>query len=160
MEVTFEALREAGVVLPKQVGVTASIVGALVIGQAAISAGLASSPMVMVAALTGISSFMIPRFTAGIALRWLRFPIIILAGTLGLLGIMLGVIGIVVHLSTLRSFGVPYLKPLAPLKVRSLLDTIVRSPVWARYVRTHLTGESNKYKQSPGLKPGPEKGGD
>jgi hypothetical protein len=160
MEVTFEALREAGIRLPKQVGAAVSIVGALVIGQAAISAGLASAPMVMVVALTGIASFMIPRFTAGIAMRLLRFPMIILAGTLGLLGVMLGIIGIVVHLCSLRSFGVPYLKPIAPLKVSGLLDTIVRAPVWARDIRTHLTGEYNKYTQSPGLKPGPDKGGD
>ncbi|GIM46183.1 spore germination protein [Collibacillus ludicampi] len=160
MEVTFEALREAGVRLPKQVGAAVSIVGALVIGQAAISAGLASSPMVMVVALTGIASFMIPRFTAGIALRMLRFPMIILAGTLGILGIMIGIIAIVVHVCSIRSFGVPYLQPIAPLKVRSILDTIVRAPVWAMDVRTHLTGEYNKFKESPGLKPGPEKGGD
>jgi hypothetical protein len=160
MEVTFEALREAGIRLPKQVGSAVSIVGALVIGQAAISAGLVSSPMVMVVALTGISSFLIPRFAAGISLRMLRFPMIFLAGTLGLLGIMLGIIGIVVHVCSLRSFGVPYLQPIAPMKVSGLLDTLVRAPVWAMDVRVHLTGEYNEYNQSPGLKPGSEKGGD
>ncbi|SDN93714.1 GerA spore germination protein [Paenibacillus sp. yr247] len=73
MEITFEALREAGIRLPKQVGAAVSIVGALVIGQAATAAGLVSSPMVMVVAITGIASFMIPLFTVGITIRMLRF---------------------------------------------------------------------------------------
>ncbi|GAA3318601.1 hypothetical protein GCM10020331_022060 [Ectobacillus funiculus] len=76
MEVTFEALREAGVRLPKQVGAAVSIVGALVIGQAAVQAGLVSAPMVIVVAITGVASFMVPHYTQGIALRMLRFPMI------------------------------------------------------------------------------------
>ncbi|WP_317964591.1 spore germination protein [Paenibacillus sp. CCS19] len=114
MEIAFEALREAGVRLPKQVGAAVSIVGALIIGQAATSAGIVSAPMVIIVALTGIASFMIPRYAAGIVSRLLRFPIMILAGTLGLVGMMLGVIVIVIHLSSLRSFGMPYLSPAAP----------------------------------------------
>ena len=116
MEIAFEALREAGVRLPKQIGSAVSIVGALVIGQAAVQAGLVSAPMVIIVAITGISSFMIPRYVAGIAIRMLRFPIMLLAATLGLLGIMMAIIAIAIHLCTLRSFGVPYLAPLAPLK--------------------------------------------
>jgi hypothetical protein len=115
MEITFEALREAGIRLPKNVGSAVSIVGALVIGQAAVSAGLVSAPMVMAVAITGIASFLIPHYNASIALRILRFPIMLLAGTLGLLGIMLSLITIIVHLCTLRSFGLPYLSPMAPM---------------------------------------------
>ena len=159
MEITFEALREAGVRLPKQVGAAVSIVGALVIGQAAVQAGLVSAPMVIVVAITGVSSFMVPHYTQGIALRMLRFPIIFLAGILGLLGIMLGVITIVVHLCTLRSFGVPYLTPIAPMKGRELKDTLIRAPWWMMNTRPHLTGEVNQYRQSPGQKPNPS-GGD
>jgi hypothetical protein len=84
MEVTFEALREAGARLPKQIGSAVSIVGALVIGQASVQAGLVSAPMVIVVAITGISSFLIPRYVAGLAIRLLRFPLILLAGSLGL----------------------------------------------------------------------------
>ena len=124
MEITFEALREAGVRLPKQIGSAVSIVGALVIGQASVQAGLVSAPMVIVVAITGISSFMMPRYIAGIAIRMLRFPIMLLAGTLGLLGIIMGVIAIVIHLCNLRSFGVPYLAPLAPLKGKELKDVL------------------------------------
>ena len=86
MEITFEALREAGVRLPKQVGAAVSIVGALVIGQAATAAGLVSSPMVMVVAITGIASFLVPRYAAGISIRLLRFPIMILSGMIGTFG--------------------------------------------------------------------------
>lgn len=158
MEVMFEALREAGVRLPKQVGAAVSIVGALVIGQAAVQAGLISSPMVMVVASTGIASFTIPRYTIGFSIRLLRFPIILLAGTLGMLGIMLGIITIVVHLCTLRSFGVPYLTPLGPIKGNDLKDVLVRAPWWMLDKRPHLTGNYNKYRQAPGQKPGPTRG--
>ncbi|MED4750462.1 spore germination protein [Brevibacillus choshinensis] len=160
MEVTFEALREAGVRLPKQVGAAVSIVGALVIGQAAVQAGLVSAPMVIVVAITGIASFMIPHYIAGISIRLLRFPMMLLAGTLGLLGIMLGIIVAVVHLCALRSLGVPYLSPVGPLKVQELKDTLVRAPWWMMDTRPNLTGEPNKYRQAPGMKPGPSNGGE
>ena len=90
MEIAFEALREAGVRLPKQVGSAVSIVGALIIGQAATTAGIVSAPMIIIVAITGIASFMIPRYSASISTRLLRFPIMLLAGTLGLIGVMLG----------------------------------------------------------------------
>ncbi|GAS81619.1 spore germination protein [Paenibacillus amylolyticus] len=122
MEIAFEALREAGVRLPKQVGSAVSIVGALIIGQAATSAGIVSAPMIIIVAITGIASFMIPRYAASIATRLLRFPMMILAGTLGLTGVMLGVILVVIHLSSLRSFGTPYLSPVAPTMAKELKD--------------------------------------
>ncbi|MBY0120971.1 spore germination protein [Bacillus sp. S/N-304-OC-R1] len=158
MEITFEALREAGIRLPKQVGAAVSIVGALVIGQAAVQAGLVSAPMVIVVAITGIASFMIPRYISGIAIRIIRFPIIFLAGTLGLLGIMMSILAILIHLSTLRSFGEPYLAPLAPLKPKELKDLLWRAPLWKMDTRPHLTGETNTYRQIQGQKPGPDKG--
>ena len=159
MEIAFEALREAGVRLPKQIGSAVSIVGRARIGEAAVQAGLVSAPMVIVVAITGISSFMIPRYVAGIAIRMLRFPIMLLASTLGLLGVMLAIIAITIHLCTLRSFGVPYLAPLAPLKVRELKDVLWRSPLWMMDVRTLL--ENLIYTVSPpGQAPSPKKGGD
>lgn len=130
MEISFEALREAGVRLPKQVGSAVSIVGALIIGQAATSAGIVSAPMIIIVAITGIASFMIPRYAASIASRLLRFPIMLLAGTLGLTGVMLGVILIVIHLSSLRSFGTPYLSPVAPFSSPRLKDVWWRSLPW------------------------------
>jgi hypothetical protein len=158
MEITFEALREAGIRLPKQVGSAVSIVGALVIGQAAVSAGLVSAPMVMVVAITGIASFSIPRYNAAISFRMLRFPIMIFAGTFGLLGIMLGLLLIIIHLAKLRSFGVPYLSPMAPMKGTEMKDVLIRAPWWTLKTRPRLTGEYNQYRQSDGQKPNPQKG--
>ncbi|MBP1989994.1 spore germination protein [Paenibacillus eucommiae] len=158
MEVTFEALREAGVRLPKQVGAAVSIVGALVIGQAATAAGLVSAPMVMVVAITGIASFMIPHYSAGISFRLLRFPLMILAGMLGLLGIMMGIIVIYIHLCSLRSFGIPYLSPLAPMKGRDWKDVLLRVPWWMMDSRPSPVGKRNPYRQPPGQKPGTNRG--
>jgi len=160
MELTFEALREAGIRLPKQVGSAVSIVGALVIGQAAVQAGIVSAPMVMVVAITGIASFTIPRYSAGIALRMLRFPMIFLSGMLGLLGIMLGIIFICTHLCTLRSFGVNYLSPMSPMKGKEMKDVLIRAPWWMLNTRPHLTGDYNKYRQASNQKPGPARGDD
>nr|WP_307258274.1 spore germination protein [Oikeobacillus pervagus] len=160
MEITFEAIREAGIRLPKQIGSAVSIVGALVIGEAAVQAGLVSAPMVIVVAITGIASFMMPRYVAESTIRMLRFPIIFFAGTLGLLGIMMGVLAIAIHLCTLRSFGVPYLSPLAPMKGIELKDVLWKSPLWMMDQRPHLTGESNEYRQSASLAPSPKRGGE
>jgi hypothetical protein len=158
MEITFEALREAGVRLPKQVGAAVSIVGALVIGQAAVQAGLVSAPMVIVVAITGISSFMVPRYIAGIAIRMLRFPLIFLAGSFGLLGIMMGIIGIVLHMCSLHSFGVPYLSITETPKLSKVKDVLIRAPRWMMDSRPDLYGEVNKHRQAPDQKPGPEQG--
>lgn len=160
MEITFEALREAGVRLPKQIGSAISIVGALVIGQAAVQAGLVSAPMVIIVSITGISSFMIPRYTIGISIRILRFPIIFLASALGLLGVMIGIVFFTIHLASLRSFGVPYLSPLTPMNSKELKDMIIRAPLWKMNTRPHFTGNFNRYRQAPNLKPGPNKGGE
>ncbi|MDR6551738.1 spore germination protein [Paenibacillus qinlingensis] len=157
MEVTFEALREAGVRLPKQVGAAVSIVGALVIGQAAVQAGLVSAPMVIVVAITGIASFLVPRYVSGIAIRMLRFPLIFLAGTLGLLGIMMGLIAIVLHMCSLRSFGVPYLSSLTSPKLSEMKDILIRAPWWMMDKRPHFTGQDyNEIRQAPGQKPSPK----
>ncbi|MDR6549240.1 spore germination protein [Paenibacillus qinlingensis] len=160
MEISFEALREAGVRLPKQVGAAVSIVGALVIGQAATSAGLVSAPMVMVVAITGVASFMMPQYATGIALRMLRFPIMFLSGMLGLLGLMLGFIVIIIHLCSLRSLGVPYLQPLAPIKGSELKDVLVRAPIWSMRRRPLFTVNSNNIRQPEGQKPDHLKGND
>ncbi|EFM09077.1 GerA spore germination protein [Paenibacillus curdlanolyticus YK9] len=140
MEITFEALREAGIRLPRQVGSAVSIVGALVIGQAAIAAGIVSSPMVMVVAVTAVSSFLIPNYALGIAIRFIRFPIMLCAGFLGLYGIVLAALVILLHLMTLRSFGVPYLSPIAPVQSSQFKDTLIRANRWHMKTRPHLTG--------------------
>jgi spore germination protein len=131
MEVTFEALREAGIRLPKTIGSAVSILGALVVGQAAVEAGIVSAPMVIVVSITGIASFTIPRFNGAIAIRMLRFPIILAASIFGMFGILISVMIILGHLASLRSFGVPYLSPIAPLSASDLKDIAIRSPWWS-----------------------------
>ncbi|QCJ44599.1 spore germination protein [Bacillus sp. S3] len=162
MEITFEALREAGVRLPKQVGAAVSIVGALVIGQAATAAGLVSSPMVMVVAITGVASFLMPRYATGISTRILRFPIMILSGMLGLLGVMIGITAIVAHLCNLKSFGVPYFNSTAALKVHNWKDILIRAPWWAMDTRPSLfsNDSSDLMREASNQKPDPSKGGD
>jgi spore germination protein len=147
MEITFEALREAGVRLPKAVGSAISIVGALVIGQAAVAAGMASAPMVIIVSITGIASFCIPRYNFAISIRLLRFPLIILAGTIGLFGIVIGLIAIAIHLSSLRSFGKPYLAPIAPFDGQGFLDTFIRAPRWMMTKRPMQYSKANRRRQ-------------
>lgn len=153
MEITFEALREAGIRLPKAVGSATSIVGALVIGQAAVQAGIISAPMVIVVSITGIASFVIPRYSFAIALRLLRFPMIILAGTLGLFGIIVATLIIVIHLSKLRSLGVPYLQPVSPFQRTGMKDVFMRAPHWSMKQRPWQTSKSNFYRQTDATTP-------
>ncbi|WP_160724742.1 spore germination protein [Bacillus sp. USDA818B3_A] len=143
MEITFEALREAGLRLPRPIGSTVSIVGALVVGQAAVEAGIVSAPLVIVVATTGIASFMFPSYPLTGAIRLLRFFMIFMAGTLGFYGILLGVFFILVHLVKLRSFGVPYFSPVAPFHFKDIKDIFIRVPWWKMNERPHETGKSN-----------------
>ena len=89
MEVAIEILREAGLRLPKPIGPAMGIVGGLIIGEAAVQAGIVSPVLVIVVALTAISSFSIPQYSVGITLRILRFPAMICAATFGLYGVIL-----------------------------------------------------------------------
>jgi spore germination protein len=143
MEITFEALREAGLRLPRPIGSTVSIVGALVVGQAAVEAGIVSAPLVIVVATTGIASFMFPSYALTGAIRLLRFFMIFLAATLGFYGILLGIFFILVHMVQLRSFGVPYLAPIAPFHFNNLKDLFIRAPWWKLNERPHETGKRN-----------------
>ncbi len=153
MEVTFEALREAGVRLPRPVGQAVSIVGALVIGQSAVEAGIVSPAMVIVVALTGISSFAIPSFSLSFAIRILRFGMLILSAVLGFYGVLLGLLALLIHLASLRSFGVPYLTPLAPFNWQDIKDVLYRSPWWGMKTRPNLLGMNNNQRQKFNLKP-------
>nr|WP_216855643.1 spore germination protein [Paenibacillus qinlingensis] len=134
MELMFEGLREAGLRLPKAIGSAVSIVGALVIGEAAVQAGFISAPIVMIVAGTGIASFAFPSYSLALPFRILRFPLLISGGVLGLYGIAIGIIFILIHLVTLKSFGMPYLKPVAPISSNFWKDTLIR--INKRFVST------------------------
>ncbi|RXI99838.1 spore germination protein [Anaerobacillus alkaliphilus] len=157
MEITFEVLREAGIRMPRAVGGTISIVGGLVIGQAAVEAGIVSNIMVIVVALTAISSFVAPVYSFAVSTRILRFGYIILASILGLYGVFLGMIFLVAHLTSLRSFSVPYLSPIAPFKLQDHGDIFVRVPAWASKKRPSYLQTEKPSKQPDYNTPTPPK---
>ncbi|MGG6314186.1 spore germination protein [Paenibacillus macerans] len=130
MEITFEILREAGVRMPRAIGQTVSIVGALILGQAVVEAGIITPIMVIVVALTGIASFALPSYNLSIAGRLFRFYFMVLAGMFGFYGITLGLIMMIAHVSSIRSFGVPYLSPFSPFIPQAQKDAVVRLPIW------------------------------
>ncbi len=154
MELVFEALREAGIRLPRPIGVAVSIVGALVLGEAAVRAGLVASSTIIVVAFTGITSFTFA-YSASIAFRMLRFTLMVLSAVLGLLGLISGLAVIGIHLCALRSFGVPYLSPIVPTTAVDLKDVIFRVPLWAMFTRPRLIARQEQKRQIPGLKPTP-----
>ncbi len=134
MELALELLREAGIRLPGPIGQTIGIVGGLVIGDAAVRAGIVSPIMVIVVAMTAIAGFVIPTYTLSFGLRISRFFLMILAGFLGLYGLVLGLLIILGHLATLTSFNVSYLSPWAPFNFRDLRDSFIRAP-WQKLKR-------------------------
>ncbi|WP_225446341.1 spore germination protein [Paenibacillus rhizovicinus] len=152
MEMSFEILREAGIRMPRAVGQAVSIVGALVLGEAAVQAGIVSPIMVIVVAITAIANFSIPAYNLAITARLLRFLFMIAAGFLGFYGIMLGLIMMVAHMNSLRSFGVSFLSPLVPLKYKQMKDVFVRLPHWSILQRPDDTAEAT-VRMSPGQKP-------
>ncbi len=154
MEGTIELLREAGARLSGPIGTTIGIVGGLVIGQAAVEAGIVSPLMVIIVAVTTISSFVIPNYSFATGFRFIRFIIMALAAVLGLYGIMLGLILLASHLVTLKSFGVPYTNPFTNIG-RSLIDlkdSFIKIPIkdmTRRPIYTKVTDKDRKpYKES------------
>ncbi|WNR44171.1 spore germination protein [Paenibacillus roseipurpureus] len=128
MEVTIELLREAGARLPTKIGQTIGIVGGIVIGQAAVQAGLTSNILIIAVASSAISSFVIPSYVMSASIRLIRFGLIVLAGIWGNFGLMLGIGFIVVHLCGLTSLGTSYLSPFAPTKWSDWKDVFIRGP--------------------------------
>lgn len=126
MVFAFEVLREAGIRLPRPVGQAISIVGALIMGEAAVSAGLVGSPIVITIAFTAVCSFLVPSQIESSTI--LRLIIMILATTLGFYGVLIGGLAIMVHLSNLTSFGVPYFDVFSYSS--DLKDSVVRAPLW------------------------------
>lgn len=160
MELTFEIMREAGVRMPRAVGQTVSIVGALVIGQAAVEAGLVSNVLVIVVALTAIASFVSPIYNFSVSTRLLRFLLILSAAVLGLYGVLLFITAMVVHLVSLRSFGTPYLAPIAPFNLKDQDDLFIRFPHWKNRNRpTYLFSKAPIKKQDNKAPMHPPQGG-
>ncbi|GAF20419.1 spore germination protein GerKA [Bacillus sp. JCM 19047] len=139
MEFTIELIREAGLRLPAPIGQTIGIVGGLVIGEAVVNAGLVSNIMIIVVAVTAISSFVIPSPEMGSVVRLSRFPLMLSAATFGLIGVVLTFFVILMHLIKLDSFGIPYLTPIAPFNRKGLKDAMVRFPTWLIQRHTEMS---------------------
>lgn len=133
MLISFELLMEAGIRLPNPLGNTIGIVGGLIIGDAAVSANLASPMAVIIVAATAIASFTIPNETFASAFRLIKYPVLLLCAFLGLYGFIIGVMLVLVHLADLKSFGIPYLSPYvaADLETADVTgDTIGKKPIF------------------------------
>ncbi|MFB5253837.1 spore germination protein [Bacillus mycoides] len=131
MEITLETMREGALRIPTPIGQTVGIVGGIVIGQAAVQAGIVSNIMIIVVAVTAISSFVIPNYDMGAAVRFLRFPMMLAAALFGIVGLVIGWMTLIGHLISLESLGTPYGTPLAPFRFADMKDAFVRFPLWA-----------------------------
>ncbi|MDQ0418629.1 hypothetical protein J2Z48_002832 [Croceifilum oryzae] len=147
MEGSIEVLREASIRLPGPIGPTIGIVGGLVIGTSAVQAGLVSPAIVIVVGMTTISSYANPSYNAAISIRLLRFPLMIAASILGLFGIMIALMLMILHMVQIRSFGVPYMTPFAPLRWGAVRDAIVRVPWKYMNARPSFLKPQDRYRQ-------------
>lgn len=134
MEISFELIREAGIRIPGIIGNTIGIIGALILGQAAVEANIVNPVLIIVIAVTGLGNFAIPNFSLASSVRLLRFPFILIGAFLGFYGIALGVAALVISLAGHKSFGVPYLAPITP-KTRRSMDIVLRWPLWVQELR-------------------------
>ncbi len=149
MESAFELLREAGVRIPTSIGPTIGIVGALILGQAAVEANIVSPILVIVVAITGLSSFAIPNNSLNFAVRISRFIFLFLGAFMGIFGIVIGLSMTIAYLTSYKSFEVPFLAPLAP-HYKSSRDLILREPIWKQVIRPlHIKPQDNIRKKSP-----------
>ncbi|MEH7437096.1 spore germination protein [Neobacillus drentensis] len=154
LEFVIELLREAGARLPTKVGQTMGIVGGIVIGQAAVQAGFTSNILIIIIALSALGSFTSPSYIMGTAIRMIRFPIILLAGIWGGIGIMLSFCFFLIHLLKLTSLGSPYFMPVYPFRWRDLGYSIIKFPVQYLPFRpvTNHPVDGNRFKEKKAMK--------
>lgn len=129
MEFSFYLLNEAGLRTPSQIGSAFGIVGALILGQTAVSANIISPMLIIIIALTGLGNYVVPNYGFGIGIILYRLMLIILSSMLGLYGLMIGLFLIITHLCSIKSFGIDYLAPVSPRRHHNP-DIILRLPVF------------------------------
>lgn len=146
MELTIELLREAGSRIAGPIGTTIGIVGGLIIGQAAVEAGIVSPLMIIIVAVTTIASFALPSYEWASGFRFCRFIFMVLASIFGLYGIMLGIVVLSTHLARLESFGIPFTAPYSGLGLQQgdLKDTLIKAPIQKLPLRPTFTFPKNK----------------
>lgn len=148
MEASFELIREAGIRVPGIIGNTIGIIGALIIGQAAVQANLVSPILIIVIAVTGLGNFAIPDFSLAFGLRIIRILFTFAGIFLGFYGILLALVALLVLLVDMKSFGVPYLSGLTP-KTHKSFNTIIRYPIWKQEFRPDSINPLDTRKQPP-----------
>lgn len=147
MEVAFELIREAGIRIPGPIGPTLGIIGALILGQAAVAANIVSPILIIIVAVTGIGSFSLPNFSIAFSLRMLRFGYIVLGAMAGLLGITVGLYLHLVWLVAAKSFGVPFFAPFAPRTADVSPDQLTKLPIWRLERRPDFLNPKDNYRQ-------------
>ncbi|MTK12608.1 MAG: spore germination protein [Clostridiaceae bacterium] len=147
MEFNLAFIIESTARLPKAIGSTVGIVGGLIIGQAAVTAGIVSPIMIIIVSVTAITSFTTPNYEMASALRILRFILIIFAAVIGLYGIMLGIILILIHLVRLKSFNIPYLAPVVNPDIDDFKDSFMRFPIKFYKKRPGFMNTGDKVRQ-------------
>ncbi|MDR6227339.1 spore germination protein [Desmospora profundinema] len=147
MEGAIEMIREAGVRLPAPIGQTIGVVGGIVIGQAAVQAGIVSNIMVIIVAITAIASFIIPNHDLASAIRLVRFPIMLFAAFFGMVGLMIGLMIVTIHIHSLESLGQPFGSPIAPIRLRDWKDTWIRIPLRRMNTRPLATDPKQNRRQ-------------
>ncbi|GMA63237.1 spore germination protein [Alicyclobacillus fastidiosus] len=152
MEFAIELIREAGIRIPSVIGPTIGIVGALIIGQAAVQAGIVSPLLVIVVATTALAGFAIPNYELSMAIRITRFLFLLAAAVLGFYGIAILCCVYAVRLSMQKSFGVPILSPIAPSKGSSR-DVLLRGPVYTMNRRPVFLNPLRSWRQQPITRP-------
>lgn len=145
--ISFEILIEAGLRLPKAVGTAMSILGGLVVGQAAVDADLISPAVVVIVSLAGISGFMMPNQDLSSAVRLIRFTLAVLASVCGFFGLVIGLIVLITHLCSLDNYGTAYMAPFVDVEKRNIKDTIFRFPIKYFIKRPEDVAYINKIKQ-------------
>ncbi len=140
---SFEILREAGIRMPRVIGPAISIVGGLVLGQASVEAGFVSAGMVILVATIALSDFVIPSSAMSDAIKLHRYLLLFLAASFGMFGIAVGLVALILHLCSLRSFGIPYMSPLGPFILSNQQDVLVRLPKWKEHQRPYLINQQN-----------------
>jgi spore germination protein KA len=131
MLTTYIILQEADVRMPKTMGQSVSVVGGLVLGQAAINAGIVSAHMIIIITFSAVAALAVPTAELQMPLSYTRVLLLILGGFGGMVGVTCGLIAMIMHLLSLRSFGVPFLAPVGPMKPSELRDILIRSPLWS-----------------------------
>ncbi|GCD11980.1 spore germination protein [Clostridium tagluense] len=144
LEILMEILREGGLRLPSKIAQTLSIVGGIIIGNAAVQSNMVSPTTLLVIGITIIASFAVPTVDMSISIRMLRFPMLFLANAMGIMGVATGYTLLILHLSSLENFGVPYMA----FNKDDLKDTFIRSALWKMNTRPSIISEQNIKRQT------------